>query len=129
MSNAEVARRSGYTQAWVSQIVRQPWFQKRLLSELRATGREGMVDFLRVQLDDSFLRLVELRDNAKSEQVQAVCAMNIIDRVLGKPVQRSEVTLESTTRKVDRVESIREELTTLEAQERELQERLGKHVQ
>jgi hypothetical protein len=126
-SNREVAARTGYTESWVSQVTRQPWFQKRLLVELNANGRTGLTEYLQVQVNDSFVKIVELRDGAKSETVQAACAMNIIDRVLGKPVQRSEVKME-TSRKVDQVEDIRAAVDVLNAREKELLLKLEKYV-
>lgn len=126
LSNGEVAERSGYTEPWVSQITRQPWFQRRLLEELKLSGRSQMTEYLKVQVTDSFVKLAELRDNAKSETVQAACAMNFIDRVLGKPVQRSEVTME-TTHRVDKVETLSAAIIDLEAKEKELTEKLQRY--
>jgi hypothetical protein len=126
-SNREVAARTGYTESWVSQVTRQPWFQKRLLVELNTNGRTGLTEYLKVQVEDSFVKIVELRDGAKSETVQAACAMNIIDRVLGKPVQRSEVKME-TSRKVDQVEDIRAAVDALNEREKELLVKLEKYV-
>jgi hypothetical protein len=112
-SNREVAEKTGYTESWISQLTRQPWFQKRLINELNVQGKTGMLDYLRVQVADSFLKLVDLRDNAESEQVQVTCAINILDRALGKPVQRSEVTME-TSKKVEKVEGLAESLKSLQ---------------
>lgn len=118
-SNREVAQKTGYTEAWVSQITRQPWFLKRLLTEVRAAGREGLQKFMQVQAEESLYKVVQLRETAKSEVVQLGAAINLLDRFFGKPIQRTEVKME-TTQVTKKYENLQAELADLEAQEREL---------
>lgn len=118
-SNNEIAKKMEMTPSWVSQVTRQPWFQKRLMAALHEAGRETIGAFIQAEAENSILKLVELRDTAVSEQVQATCARDILDRAFGKPVQRTEVKME-VKKTEERVGEIEEELKRLEAAEKEL---------
>lgn len=123
-SNREVAAKTGYSEPWVSQICRQPWFLKKLMLELRTAGRDATSKFLEVQKDDSLIKLVVLRDGAKSEAVQLAATNSLLDRFLGKPVQKTEVKLEGTANVVHRHEELREELSDLDRREAALRTQL-----
>lgn len=128
LTNREVARKSDYTEAWISQVTRQPWFQLRLLELVRESGGETVKEFLGAQLEPSILRLVHLRDHAESESVQLGATVNLLDRFLGKPVQRTEAKLDVTHRE-SRVENIDEEMKMLEAEEQAIRTKLGERVE
>lgn len=119
-TNREIAAKMGYSEAHVSQITRQIWFQRRLIQELKTTGRDNLNSFLKVQAEESLMTLVHLRDHAKSEQVRVASAVNLLDRFLGKPVQRSEVKLETSKGAVERAEDIDTEMRLLREEERKL---------
>jgi transcriptional regulator with XRE-family HTH domain len=126
-TNSEVADRLGMSVAWISQVTRQPWFQLRLMEELKRAGRGGLMDFLKVQAESSLYTLVDLRDRAESEQVRATCAINLLDRFLGKPVQRSEVRME-VKKTAEEVQAIDVEWKRLEEEEQRLTKMLGQSV-
>src|SRR5882724_4879245 len=42
LSNTEIAKRCGYTNGWVSQVTRQPWFRLRLVQELKEAGIDAI---------------------------------------------------------------------------------------
>jgi transcriptional regulator with XRE-family HTH domain len=89
-SNREIAARTGMTEAWVSQILRQPWARARLLTEIREAGRDGVNELLKGAVADSILKVIEIRDTAEKESDQLSAAKDILDRFLGKPTQRVE---------------------------------------
>lgn len=91
-SNKEIAEETGYTPLWVGEVVRQPWFKLRL-SELFSVAEAGAVDdILTMQAGPSLLKLIDLRDNAKSEDIQFRSASEILNRRFGKAPQKVEVT-------------------------------------
>lgn len=114
-SNAEVARQLGKTQAWVSQIVRQKWFRKRVLAEMKERSDMSIDKLLAHEAEGSLDTLIELRDHAQSEQVRATSAINILDRFLGKPTQRIEKQ-KTTSNRVEEIEQLQAELVELEAE-------------
>lgn len=91
MANADIAKQFGYTQAWVSQVLRQPWARKLLVELLQQCGVEAVQQALQGAALDSVFKLIDLRDNKETPpNVQANCAINILDRILGKPTQKIE---------------------------------------
>lgn len=85
MSNKEVAEKTGYTQAWVSQIVRQPWFRLRLVTELKEAGLDKVAKLLESSAFDSVYTLIEIRDDEEAPRaVRRACADSLLDRWLGK---------------------------------------------
>lgn len=91
LSNKEVALKTGYTQAWVSQITRQPWFRLRLVQELREAGIDQIQQLLKSNALDSIFTLVDLRDDPQApKSVRKSAADSLLDRYLGKPTQKFE---------------------------------------
>lgn len=119
LSNREIAAQTGYTEPWVSQICRQPWFQRRLVEMLQTAQTEVIDDLVRVEGTNSFFKLVSLRDTAKSEQVQFAAATRLFEQVAGKPIQRTEVTGQ-VNHQITQSEAIDLELRRLEEEERKL---------
>jgi hypothetical protein len=91
-SNREIAQKTGYSESWISQVTRQPWFQQRLVNSLEEVEGEILDEIVKVEAKNSVFKLVQLRDTAKSEQVQLGSAIELLNRHLGKPVQRTETT-------------------------------------
>ncbi len=87
-SNKEIADRTGFTQAWVSQITRQPWFRLRLVQELKDAGVDAIESVLKSTALDSVFTLIDLRDDDSAPKaVRSACANSLLDRFRGKPVQ------------------------------------------
>jgi hypothetical protein len=84
LSNIECAKRLNTSEQYVGQIARQPWFRLRLVKVLKDEGLPGIQEMIRGAAPESVLKLVELRDHAKKEEVQRDCAMDLLDRYLGK---------------------------------------------
>lgn len=91
LSNKEVAEKTGYTQAWVSQICRQPWFRIRLVQELREAGMDKVAKLLEASAVDSIFTLLEIRDDPTAPKAaRRACADSLLDRWLGKPTVHVE---------------------------------------
>lgn len=90
-STAEIAQFLDVTPTTVNYVLRQPWARQMLISLIHASGEQGIDAFLQSELLPSMMKLVEVRDDPvakKSEQLAA--ANSLIDRFLGKPMQRVE---------------------------------------
>jgi hypothetical protein len=93
LSNKEVAEKTGFTYHWVSQIVRQPWFRLRLVQELKDAGIDQISSVLKSSALDSVFTLIDLRDDPVAPKaVRSSCANSLLDRFLGKAVQKVEST-------------------------------------
>lgn len=90
MTRNEVAAFVEKDPATVSLLARSPWFQSRVREFMLATHTK-ISDLFTSELVPSFLRLVELRDDAKTPKpVVLACIQEILNRNLGKPLQRVE---------------------------------------
>jgi hypothetical protein len=117
-SNAEIARVCGYTDAWVSQVLRQPWAQRVLLDEMNKAGRDELHTILEGAAADSLLKLIELRDTAPPTVAKAA-ADSLLDRYLGKPTQRVE-TAHSTHSDANSIEELEKQIEALGREEKRL---------
>ena len=119
MSNREVAEQSGYTEAWISQVCRQPWFRLRLVQVLQEMGVDKVQALLKSAALDSVYTIIELRDDTEAPKaVRRAAADSLLDRWLGKPtvhVSRDEPRMPSTPE----VEEIDRELAQIENQLKE----------
>ncbi len=115
-SNKEIADRTGYTQPWISQLTRQPWFRLRLVQELKEAGQDAIDAVLKSSALDSVFTLIDLRDdNAAPKAVRAACANSILDRFRGKPVQTVQHE-EKRLPKTSEISAIDHELAELDSQ-------------
>jgi hypothetical protein len=74
----------------VRNLLRQPWFQERVTRMLAEGGKDFMT-LLRAEQYNSLIVMLDLRDDTKSPPiVRANICRDILDRTLGKPVQRIE---------------------------------------
>lgn len=115
-SNRECAIVGGYSDAWVSQVTRQPWFVKRLMEFIDEAGKNKVKQLLEATLVDSIFTLVEIRDDPKTPSaVKARVSDSLIDRVLGKPKQSVEI--QEKTPVESELSAIDEELAMYEKDE------------
>jgi hypothetical protein len=120
VSNRELAVATGYTEAWVSQLMRQPWARRFMAETLHEAGSDGVSEMLKGAALDSVLTLIELRDDAASPKaVRRQSAVDLLDRHFGKPLQRVESTA-SVQMDVTSVNAIDSELAELDRQEKQL---------
>lgn len=69
-SHTEIAKITGYTIPWISQIVRQPWARERLMRILTEQGEDAVQAVLRGEVLNSVFTLIEVRDTAANPAVQ-----------------------------------------------------------
>lgn len=119
-SNREIAKLLGYTEAWVSQIIRQPWARVALLREMQAAGRDAIQTTLEGAALDSVLTVISIRDDLSAKQnVRLAAADSLLDRFLGKPTQRVEQTNTNRTA-ADSIDGVNRELEELAREEARL---------
>lgn len=75
----------------VNNLLRTEWFQKRITDLMLEYGAKDIMTLFKAESVNSLVTLVELRDNEKAPSaVRRASAVDILDRALGKPVQRTE---------------------------------------
>jgi hypothetical protein len=88
LSNREIAVKTGFTEPWVSQLTRQPWFRLRLVTELKDAGLDAIQLALKSSALDSVFTLIDIRDDAQAPKAVRVASANsLLDRFLGKATQ------------------------------------------
>ena len=116
-SNHDIAQTLDYSEAWISQIVRQPWAQKYMLAEMREGGVDELTAILKGAAADSIYKLIDLRDDDDApKSVQQTSAIALLDRFMGKPIQRVEAEVTQTL-DISTVEKIDEQLAVIKQQE------------
>ena len=61
-------------------------------------GSKDIMELLRAEQINSLCTIIEIRDDPKaSKNTRALCAKDILDRTLGKPTQRVEVSSEAAS--------------------------------
>lgn len=93
LSNREISERTGYTQPWISQLLRQPWARERLIKEISSQGRDAVSEVIKAAAEDSVWTLIDVRDTAPRPSDKLAAANSLLDRFLGKPTQKVEQTL------------------------------------
>lgn len=123
MSNREISKETGYTESWITQITHQPWFQDMLVEKIAEAGDNIVENLISLEAKNSMFTLIKLRDDPQQAgAVRAACAKDVLDRYLGKPVQRSENLNVNVNRedRVTRLDAVNDEIAQLEAEIREL---------
>jgi transposase len=93
LSNREIAEKTGYTTVAISNTLRQPWARERLLEEIRkrAEGDPSSAILAGERLNNLF-HFIEVRDNPEATIAErSAAARELLDRDLGKAIQKSEV--------------------------------------
>jgi len=98
LSNKEIAKRTGKTEPWISQILRQPFARIQLVKELTLAGRDSVNELIKASAEDSVYKLIEVRDNPKAKDSDKIsAAKELLDRAFGKPTQHVETQITSRT--------------------------------
>lgn len=114
LSNVEIAERLGVCTNTVSRCLAQPWAKEQLVKELRDAGKDVVAEMLKAAATDSIATLLAVRDNPVEKGATRVAAANsLLDRFLGKPVARVE--LSKASPELDEVDKIDAELARLRA--------------
>jgi hypothetical protein len=89
----EVAQLLGRSEPAVQNLLRQKWFQKEVTAIMAEYGAQDVIELFKAEQFNSLTTLIELRDNPRVPSSSRIaCARDILDRALGKPVQRIEAT-------------------------------------
>jgi len=114
-SNKEIGDITGYTREHVGHVLRQPWARSRLLDILNDRGGSAVDKVLSGEVLNSIDTLVEVRDSDEAGPQARLSAANaILDRALGKPLQRVE---SKELRVSTSLEEVNQEIARLEAEE------------
>lgn len=90
-NGSEIAGITGYSPEHVSIILRQPWFQTQLTRLIEESGKPVIDQLLQNEAKNCLTSLLALRDGPTTPpSVKAAVSINILDRVLGKAVQKTE---------------------------------------
>jgi hypothetical protein len=91
MSTPEVAQACNKDTRTVRNLLRQPWFQERVTKLLAETGGKDIMALFKAEQLNTFAVMLDLRDDDKTPApVKFNVCRDILDRTLGKPVQRIE---------------------------------------
>jgi hypothetical protein len=91
VTSKEVAEAFEVSVPTVRNLLRQPWFQERVTQLMAEHGGRDIMALFRAEGWNSLVTLVEIRDDSKvSASVRSANARDILDRALGKPIQRIE---------------------------------------
>jgi hypothetical protein len=102
----------------VQNLFRQTWFQAQVNALMQAKGnKDGAMERLRGEQLNSAETLIQLRDNPKvPSAVRKACATEILDRTMGKAVQRIETAQVATSEDpVAEVERLEQEVNRLKS--------------
>lgn len=87
----EVAHAFDVSEPTIRNLMRQEWFQEMVTRLMAEHGGKDIMALFQAEQYNSLVTLVEIRDNLNaSNQVRRACAVDILDRAMGKPVQRVE---------------------------------------
>jgi hypothetical protein len=114
---SEIASKLERTVSWVSILLRQTWARERLTQEIMASGRDEIDTILKGAGTEALKRVIALSQTAESEQVQLAASREVLDRLLGKPVQKLETKQDVVFTDVTKAD---EEIKRLEAEEARL---------
>ena len=91
VSTRDVAVACDVAEATVRNLLRQDWFQERVTQLMAANGGKDIMAMFRAEQFRTLAVLLDLRDNkATPAPVKFNVCRDILDRTLGKPVQRIE---------------------------------------
>jgi hypothetical protein len=91
MSTPEVAQACNVDVRTVRNLLRQEWFQERVTQLMAATGGKDIMALFKAEQFNTFNVLLDLRDSTNTPApVKYNVCRDILDRTLGKPIQRIE---------------------------------------
>jgi hypothetical protein len=91
MSTPEVAQACNRDHRTVRNLLRQPWFQERVTQLLAESGGKDIMALFKAEQLNTFAVMLDLRDSKDTPSpVKFNVCRDILDRTLGKPVQRIE---------------------------------------
>ena len=92
-SGVQIARELGKTPQAVSNLTHQALFQEKVTAILAENVGRDVMELFKAERINSLLALVAIRDDEKAPTAARVqAARDILDRAIGRPAQRVEVT-------------------------------------
>jgi len=89
-NNKECAQILGYSEAWVSQISNQPWFQEAFCALAKEMGKDAIQTYLEGEVMPALERTAAIARNSESDQVRLAANRELLDRFLGKATVKVE---------------------------------------
>lgn len=89
-NNRECAKLLGYSEAWISTITNQPWFQAAFVDLAREMGQNAIQTFLEGEVMPALHRTVDLARSGETHAVRLAANREILDRFLGKATVKIE---------------------------------------
>jgi predicted transcriptional regulator len=87
-TNAEIALHTGYTNTYVSTILRQPQGRIAAMNAIKRNSQDEIKEFLKAEVMPSLEVIKSVRDNITARPSDRVAAANtLLERFLGKAVQ------------------------------------------
>ena len=87
----QVAQYCEVNERTVMNLLRQRWFQERVTCLIADNGGRDIMKLLRAEQFNTMIVMIEMRDDKKCPSaVRAGICRDILDRTLGKPIQRIE---------------------------------------
>ena len=84
----EIAKLTGYSMQWVSQVLKQPFARQYFITESKKSVQDEIKEFLEAEVIPSLKFVKEVRDDVTARKSDRLSATNtILDRFLGKPTQ------------------------------------------
>lgn len=91
MSIRDVANVLDMSTAAVSDLLHTTWFQQSLTALIEKSGGSDVMELCKAEAINSLQTLIEIRDDGNAPKaVRRQCAMDIIERVHGKALQKVE---------------------------------------
>jgi len=118
LSNREIAAKTGFTDAWLSQVFRQPWARQRLAVELKEAGQDELHMTLSATAMDALRTMIELQEDTDvPPAVRQRAAADLLNRTLGMPTQRvvTDNTVRHTTQDIAAIDAELKQLAVEEA--------------
>jgi hypothetical protein len=108
----------GKSEPAVQNLLRQPWFQKKVTTLLAKEGNKDIARLFQGEQYSSLVTVTKLRDDPEvPAAVRLAASKDILDRVLGKPTQRVEMSHEVVSDDpVSEVQRLEEENNRLRGQ-------------
>jgi hypothetical protein len=122
-SAREVAKLLDRSEPAVQNLTRQKWFQAQVTEMIvELGGARDIMPLIQGEQMNSLSTLVEMRDNPRVPSASRIqCARDILDRGLGKPTQRIEMSHEvHSDDPVSEVEKLEEENARLREEAKRL---------
>jgi len=108
-----------YSYGHLTQIRRQPWFQKQVIEIMASEGMDVVAATFANEFENSVATIIEVRDDANEKgNTRLAAASTLLDRFLGKPTQhiKKEVTTKSIGEMAADREQLEKDILTVEAE-------------